>query len=922
MAETKGKIIAVKKYINTFNLFSTRKRGLGKLISRKNIFIFCLILLASTAFSVAWSGTELDINSSSAKSIVGIQATINYSGADLNAVCFNTTNSIPGSTSNCYETEAATGLTIPLTSTLTGISSDGNYTLYAFLVQDDGNYSSSSNESVKIDSTAPTYTIFPADGGDYNYVTFIFDINFSDASAVTSLIKLDTSQTITDGSPLSNLGEGTHTITIDANDSLGNQMTQGTATFRVDTNKPTSISASSSYSSSYTSDEAPDITLSATDTVSGLTGGKARLSCGTSFANSYEVNLTGTSTTISDFNIISSSYDCNSADGNKAIYAKFRDKAGNWTTTYATTNIMYDNTNPDSPMNLTAIAGNNSVALEWDAPSSADNLSGNAGYRIYKRAGSGSYSVYASTTSTSYSVSSLANGTTYCFAISAYDNAGNEGDQGSEQCTTPQSVTTSIVVKRGNTEVSYAKDNDALDISCTFSESTSGALIKIKYYSASTETIKTASGSVTNISDSIVVASGYTSLQLWCETSGVSSSTKTITIDNTAPSAKWLDNNNTFTGTKRIIVEVIEAYIDKVEFVLNSVTYTTTKQGDRNYYADINSKTINNDSYTLKAVAYDLAGNKTELSKTITVSNILSTQQVAQKAINDATTKKKVVEDTIKFLNEQGISINAELSAKKSEADDFLAKAKADMNANDLNKAKAGADQAKESYNSINISLTTETTDTQTYTLTQGNIEAVLTQLGFSAEEAQKAEQDSTNNARKLTIMHIGSGNEYQVTIEITVKNDTNEGRIKIVEIIPKELTQSAKQIFSDTNFVILQEDPIIEFEVDVASGETKTITYGTGIITKEKADELKTINVVTKFSSQPILMSTSADTETIVQKSNMTNLAILIGGTILVIIIILVIGFFGMQALNSGHGFGGEKTATEIKKEDNWPKK
>jgi hypothetical protein len=66
------------------------------------------------------------------------------------------------------------------------------------------------------------------------------------------------------------------------------------------------------------------------------------------------------------------------------------------------------------------------VTLTWAANGEPDL----AGYKIYVGTASGTYSVSGSPFLTgrvaSYTLSDLPNGQTYFFAISAYDNAGNE----------------------------------------------------------------------------------------------------------------------------------------------------------------------------------------------------------------------------------------------------------------------------------------------------------------------------------------------------------------------------------------------------------------------------------------------------------------------------------------------------------------
>ena len=84
------------------------------------------------------------------------------------------------------------------------------------------------------------------------------------------------------------------------------------------------------------------------------------------------------------------------------------------------------------PVSLTlsaTVAG--TAALAWNANSETDL----AGYKIYKATSSGAYGAPVTTlpkTTTSYTVTGLQTGTTYFFAITAYDNAGNESPPSGE----------------------------------------------------------------------------------------------------------------------------------------------------------------------------------------------------------------------------------------------------------------------------------------------------------------------------------------------------------------------------------------------------------------------------------------------------------------------------------------------------------
>lgn len=89
----------------------------------------------------------------------------------------------------------------------------------------------------------------------------------------------------------------------------------------------------------------------------------------------------------------------------------------------------------------TVSAGNSamtgSVTLDWDAPttnSDGSSLTDLAGYKIYYGTSSRNYTGSVNVGNyTGTEISSLASGT-WCFAVTAYDNAGNESDYSDEVC--------------------------------------------------------------------------------------------------------------------------------------------------------------------------------------------------------------------------------------------------------------------------------------------------------------------------------------------------------------------------------------------------------------------------------------------------------------------------------------------------------
>jgi len=117
--------------------------------------------------------------------------------------------------------------------------------------------------------------------------------------------------------------------------------------------------------------------------------------------------------------------------------------------------VQADTTAPSMPTGLTVTAvSSNQINLTWDA--STDNV-GVTGYKVYR-----GVSNIASPTGLSYSDTGLGPSSQYCYAVSAFDAAGNESAQSSVQCATTQA---SVAAPAAPTGVSATAGNGQATIS-------------------------------------------------------------------------------------------------------------------------------------------------------------------------------------------------------------------------------------------------------------------------------------------------------------------------------------------------------------------------------------------------------------------------------------------------------------------------
>lgn len=714
-------------------------------------------------------------------------------------------------------------------------------------------------------------------------------------------------------------GVGTYTIIV-IEQTPSDINTTDSDTFIYDLNNPTDLNVSSNYKNNYTNDTTPTITLKATDAE--MDAGVAWLSCDDSFgAGEYKViNLTDSTTTTDEFDITETDYECTD-DANRTIYAKFTDAAGNQNSTPAITSILYDGDKPATPSGLKVTSvGDGEVTLSWTEPT-ADTLSGSNLIIIeYGLEEAFDEDDTVDADETTATIDGLENGELYTIRIRLKDNAGNESNASSEVEATPQDVSATLTVKKGSSDVTFAKNNDTLAIKCSYSDEVSEAIIAYKYNGETTEELAT-EDNVDEISGSLKISGDFEDITFYCKDGGSSIQNKKIELDNILPVVEITDTNTLFSGTKKVEATVTEENLDSVVLNINGTNYTMVKENSK-YKYDLNTKTIENGNYALSVKATDKAGNEKTATLNIIILNELTPKQAAQKAIDEARAKQLLVEDAFKYLQSQGIEINSNAVNKKVEADVLLEKAITDLNSDSVS-SKTTAESSKAKYTEILSSTTTQTIGTQNYTNQLGQVTTALTGFGMNPLDANESEDFSQNNLRKLNIIKVGTQEEYHTIIELTIKNDTNEGTIKVIEIIPKSFAEFASEIFSDTNFVVLQDDPVIEFTIDLAPGTTKTIFYGSGILTKTEADLIQDNNVLASFASSPITVREDIDTMKLVQQANLNGIIMIIGVIIVVLIIIAIIGFIGIQVANKGHGFGTKtKTPSEAKKDESWPKK
>ncbi len=114
-------------------------------------------------------------------------------------------------------------------------------------------------------------------------------------------------------------------------------------------------------------------------------------------------------------------------------------------------------------------------------------------------------------------------------------------------------------------------------------------------------------------------------------------------------------------------------------------------------------------------------------------------------------------------------------------------------------------------------------------------------------------------SAKRVISFYNAKAGEKEIKVanfKITAKNESNEIKtIKIVEEIPKEFANSASLISSDIKFTVIEDDPIIMWEIQLNPNEQKEITYSinNGGYTDEQINNAETI-----FNTKPAVFESS----------------------------------------------------------------
>jgi hypothetical protein len=279
-----------------------------------------------------------------------------------------------------------------------------------------GNWSASYSDTIMLDMTAPVTTATPAGGPYISYMTSqtvtLTCMDSGDSGCDRTYYTLDgttptTASTVYSG-PFTIAT--TTTLKFFSTDLAGNTEGVKTQTYTLDTTPPTGAIVISG-GAVYTRSQAATLGLSCSDD-----------------RGCYQMQFSNDNVTWSAATTYATTrtWAMSAGNGEKTVYVRYRDAAGNWSASYSDT-IMLDMTAPVNGA-LTAAITFEQVSLTWSGFLDAE--SGIANYSIvYSTTGYPlsclSDTVLYSGSNTSFSHVGVISGITYYYRICAVDNAGN-----------------------------------------------------------------------------------------------------------------------------------------------------------------------------------------------------------------------------------------------------------------------------------------------------------------------------------------------------------------------------------------------------------------------------------------------------------------------------------------------------------------
>jgi len=288
------------------------------------------------------------------------------------------------------------------------------------------------------------------------------------------------------------------------------------------------------------------------------------------------------------------------------------------------------------------------------------------------------------------------------------------------------------------------------------------------------------------------------------------------------------------------------------------------------YQLDWNSFSVVNAQQEFKAVVSDNAGNSAEKTHSIVVLNAFSSSVDLNGAIAEAWAKK-----------ESALAFRRELLAraiKSAAVDSLLGQADANLAAavelskkqtpEDETKAKLLFSQAISLYDAAKSAVSTSDYKSGVFIFNREQTVILLNAAGYSGAVATEAKQlvDRLEPKRELKLIKVVDDNaEYykavivvSFSLDVNLMKDKNAGDpvLQAIEVVPKQFAEYAKEIDSNFQFTVLNDDPVLSFVLTKQQYKVKSFEYVLKEdLSQQKADKMMEENIVNKFVAPPVLL-------------------------------------------------------------------
>ncbi|MFA4907396.1 MAG: fibronectin type III domain-containing protein, partial [archaeon] len=663
-------------------------------------------------------------------------------------------------------------------------------------------------------------------------------------------------------------------VAVDKSGNLNGTITpnqNGKAVITADTNAPTLAAFKINGGSTYSSSALVRLDLNVSSDVNSM-----NFSCSsTSFVGSRE---RGYGTRVDDFNITDSNISCPANDANINVYARIYDQNGNYA--QAAASIILDRSAASIP-EITGVSqtSDGKIRVAWGA--STDALSGITKYKVYKSDKASqtlSNMSLVFTTDNNYTrdyndYGSLVNNTTYYYAATSTNGALIESNSSTQVslkyfsgCSISPKISVPANVKAGKYTITASADGAMYNVQ-----------LKARKPGQTDYNILSGTSGVPSVSADFYVNAGedgtvliilnaMDSMNRVCDTGSQ------MNIDTINPSVVWYDpvDGNVLNDVTRLKASAIDSGnfpsgIASVKFYYNdSLIADVNASGTNMVQADWNVFTVDDGNYVLKAVATDKAGNSSDKNVSVSVRKEAEGLSNATKALSNARISRASAIDLQNYLSANGITISTETAGLKKAADANYAQAQNDFGAKNYPKATVLALDAAKNYDSAvqkmnSVKISTESAANYFYD-TNTLKTAFADYYPKAVAEEARGIAEIGNVQRKLEIVKVMNADTnrtyYRANVSISFKNPGARQALRVRETIPKEFAKSAGELSSDFSFAVIQNDPVIEWVIDLNAGQKAEIHYGLKKeMTKEEADALAKAGIMQKYSAPPMVV-------------------------------------------------------------------